>query len=584
MMTDQDLSGRTLQTPRIGYRIDIDNPPYIELRELLQRAFRPDTLADFCRDDPQFRALLAKFGSKASLLDMIREVFDHCSVFQLWEELLDGIAEHAPRQYNHTAAQMGWPLVAEPAKPASRIKSTGPSSTDGSHSVPKASLPAAYDDVEIHVTPGPGDQYLVTLQTALAGDASDPLDKNWSDEDLSSWLTQLERGQVDGDTLAAIGKQLFRALFHDHVRDSYAQARGATRTGLRLRLRFDAPELQALPWELLWDAGPRHEFLALSGKIWITRYLSVPYGTPPLAVEPPLGVFIVTASPKDQPGIDVDAEEVAIRDALAPLETAALVRVESLAHAQMETLREALRDMQPHILHFVGHGAMRPEGGVLLLEDEDGLSRVLPADDLRLMLQYTPTVQLAVLNACATAQGAADVPRFDAQRSAVLGVGPELVRAGLGAVVAFQFSFSDVSARLFAQDFYKTLARLEPADLAVARARELLRLKMGMHSRDWATPVLFLRAPDGVIFAPTTLHAQPESRPTGGQVSHHNSTLPTVPPDQESTQRALRMARRTLAILEEQAAAYTSLTIPAHLRIELEEQRSKVAELEAKLQ
>ena len=50
---------------------------------------------------------------------------------------------------------------------------------------------------------------------------------------------------------------------------------------------------------------------------------------------------------------------------------------------------------------------------------------------------------------------------------------------------------------------------------------------------------------------------------------------------QEGLQRALEMARRALAILEEQAAGYTALTMPAHLVIELEEQRKKVAELEA---
>lgn len=44
------------------------------------------------------------------------------------------------------------------------------------------------------------------------------------------------------------------------------------------------------------------------------------------------------------------------------------------------------------------------------------------------------------------------------------------------------------------------------------------------------------------------------------------------------------MARRTLTILEEQAAAYTARSIPAHLRIELEEKRSEVARLEAQLQ
>jgi len=45
--------------------------------------------------------------------------------------------------------------------------------------------------------------------------------------------------------------------------------------------------------------------------------------------------------------------------------------------------------------------------------------------------------------------------------------------------------------------------------------------------------------------------------------------------------RALSMARRALAILEEPAAGYTALTIPTHLKIELEEKRREVADLEA---
>ena len=53
--------------------------------------------------------------------------------------------------------------------------------------------------------------------------------------------------------------------------------------------------------------------------------------------------------------------------------------------------------------------------------------------------------------------------------------------------------------------------------------------------------------------------------------------------DRKDLNRALTMARRALAILEEQAAGYTHLTIPAHLQIELEEKRRQVAELEAKI-
>ncbi len=48
-------------------------------------------------------------------------------------------------------------------------------------------------------------------------------------------------------------------------------------------------------------------------------------------------------------------------------------------------------------------------------------------------------------------------------------------------------------------------------------------------------------------------------------------------------QRALHMARRNLAILEEQAAGYTSLTLPAHLRIQLEDKRREVEELARRL-
>lgn len=47
--------------------------------------------------------------------------------------------------------------------------------------------------------------------------------------------------------------------------------------------------------------------------------------------------------------------------------------------------------------------------------------------------------------------------------------------------------------------------------------------------------------------------------------------------------QALATARRALAILEKQASGYTSLTIPAHLQLELEDKRAEVAKLEAQL-
>lgn len=52
----------------------------------------------------------------------------------------------------------------------------------------------------------------------------------------------------------------------------------------------------------------------------------------------------------------------------------------------------------------------------------------------------------------------------------------------------------------------------------------------------------------------------------------------------QNLERQLEMARQALDIYEVQAAGYTKLTIPAHLVINLEQQREKVADLEDKLQ
>ncbi len=58
---------------------------------------------------------------------------------------------------------------------------------------------------------------------------------------------------------------------------------------------------------------------------------------------------------------------------------------------------------------------------------------------------------------------------------------------------------------------------------------------------------------------------------------------PKIMTEQEVVTPALAMARRSLAILEEQAAGFGRLQMPAHLRIELEEKRREVAELEKRL-
>jgi S1-C subfamily serine protease len=63
---------------------------------------------------------------------------------------------------------------------------------------------------------------------------------------------------------------------------------------------------------------------------------------------------------------------------------------------------------------------------------------------------------------------------------------------------------------------------------------------------------------------------------------------PAAPPalsavERTGLERTLKMARRSLAILEEQAAGFGNLNAPAHLLIQLEDQREKVADLERRI-
>jgi uncharacterized RDD family membrane protein YckC len=107
------------------------------------------------------------------------------------------------------------------------------------------------------------------------------------------------------------------------------------------------------------------------------------------------------------------------------------------------------------------------------------------------MLRGHRSLRLVVLNACEGARSAVDDP-FG-------GVAQALVRQGIPAVIAMQFEISDPAAVVFSQSFYQALADLLPADEAMVEARRAIFA--ASNEVEWATPVIYLRAPDGQIFA-----------------------------------------------------------------------------------
>jgi hypothetical protein len=78
------------------------------------------------------------------------------------------------------------------------------------------------------------------------------------------------------------------------------------------------------------------------------------------------------------------------------------------------------------------------------------------------------------------------------------GLAQEVVRKGIPAVVAMQFAISDDAAVTFAREYYRAIADGYPVDAAFGEARKAVYLDD--NEVEWATPVLFMRAPDGVLW------------------------------------------------------------------------------------
>jgi formylglycine-generating enzyme required for sulfatase activity/ABC-type branched-subunit amino acid transport system substrate-binding protein len=110
------------------------------------------------------------------------------------------------------------------------------------------------------------------------------------------------------------------------------------------------------------------------------------------------------------------------------------------------------------------------------------------------LLHNVPSLRLVFLNACETARVSKQ-----AGLDPFAGVAAAMVMAGIPAVVAMQFPITDEAAIRFAGRFYPLLAAGEPVDYAVGQGRLAIRVAES-ETLEWATPVLFMRAPDGAIF------------------------------------------------------------------------------------
>jgi L,D-peptidoglycan transpeptidase YkuD (ErfK/YbiS/YcfS/YnhG family) len=341
----------------------------------------------------------------------------------------------------------------------------------------------------------------VRVLSSPAGETTGSMTLPFGDAALAAKLAELQAALLapspgeHGGPAQEVGGALFDALFAGEVRSLLDRSRDeAARAGgpLRIQLRFESQELASLPWELLYD-GRRGEYLCLSRQTPIIRYVEMAEPAQPLTVHPPLRLLAMVASPVELVALDVADERRRIDDALAPLVAAGKIELRWIEGQTWRDLQLALLDGPWHVFHFLGHGGFDAERGegALALCGENGGVHELTATDLGVLLGDHESLRLAVLNAC---EGA----RTD-QGDLFSSTATVLVRRGTPAVVAMQHVITDTAAIELSRTFYAALAGGHPVDASLGEARKAVAIGQS-GSIEWATPVLYMRAPDGHVF------------------------------------------------------------------------------------
>jgi hypothetical protein len=363
---------------------------------------------------------------------------------------------------------------------------------------------ADYADLDLAVRSTDHNSFAARVLNSPAGQTAEIMfSLPWSKLELENFLLRIAYRsrsvrRIDKPQTAAIkdfGSQLYNALFKDQIEAvllrslSEVNARGV---GLRIRLRLtDAPALAALPWEFLYDRV-RNRFLCLSERTPIVRFPEVPDPFRPLNISRPLKILVVISSPADHSALDNEQEWELLLAALEPLIQRNAVEIQRLTKVTLASLRRALRQDDWNVLHFVGHGGFDPSigDGVLVFEDEQRRSRIISGQDLGILLHDHDSLRLVVLNAC---EGA----RAD-QGDPFSGSAQGLMQQGIPAVVAMQFEISDRAAVTLASEMYSAICDGYSLEAAVTAARKAIFTDG--NQIEWATPVLYLRTDNGMIF------------------------------------------------------------------------------------
>ena len=288
----------------------------------------------------------------------------------------------------------------------------------------------------------------------------------------------------------AYGAALTAMTFPSRLREAWQRALGYAEgqdVALRLRLHLRGDDrIHAIRWELLQDPVT-HTPIAYRERVTFSRFLSSDHlGETPFLVTPSQLRAVVAVSDTAGHGmapVDVAGEVARAEASLGGIAVTLLDGRNGRPRATLANLVDTLRDW-PQVLALTCHGRLVDGVPYLYLAGDS-----LPTPGMELVRQVADLRQRPLLVILASCQGAGH------SYETLSAIGPQLARAGIGAVIAMQ---GDVPLELIATlmpRLFTELRRDGQIDRALAAARAALPTTL-----PWWQPVLWMAVKDGALW------------------------------------------------------------------------------------
>jgi CHAT domain len=332
-------------------------------------------------------------------------------------------------------------------------------------------------------------------------------------ETIEFLIDNLRKGCLVYSGYRLLGEYLYSVLLDNEIGEAINQVlfkKPGTEL-VRVQLEFthnvQGVDLSSWPWEYLY-CPPKYGsnsgyFLAKTPRLVMARRLNLRQ-FPPLTVERdelPVRLLFVAANPDDQDPVIYES----VLNALEELETESdskLLKVYQLVdkHQKNSLLEdasplttfqgflEAVEVIEPHVVHFIGHGRNTDAGGEIAFMGEDRQAVWVKDSTLaQQLMMVSRELRLVFLQSCESA-----LPSNSYQ--AISGCAQLLAHNAIPAVVGMQYKVQLSAGNVFAKTFYEELAHSQPIDVAVQRGRREMQRQLPdwQESHVFGLPVLYL--------------------------------------------------------------------------------------------